>query len=71
VIHACLGNNIVAVEIQITGTRLLTKDISGKTTSIIDSTHCIKEQFCAHKGMMLTISVKKFLTVLADKLKEV
>jgi hypothetical protein len=43
VIRACLGNNIVAVETQITGTGLLIKEISRKSTSIIDSTHGINK----------------------------
>jgi hypothetical protein len=43
VIRACLGNNIIAVETQITGTGLLIKEISGKSISIIDSTHGINK----------------------------
>jgi hypothetical protein len=43
--HRLTGNssgcNIVAIEQQLMGTASLIKEMSGKRTSVIDSTHCI------------------------------
>jgi hypothetical protein len=39
VIHTCFSYNIVAIEQQLMGIALLIKEMSGKITSVIDSTH--------------------------------
>jgi hypothetical protein len=37
------------------GNASLIKETSGKRTSVIDSTHCIREEFCAQEIMMSTL----------------
>jgi transposase-like protein len=53
---------------QLTNIASVIKEMSGMSTSIIDS---ILKQFYAQEVIMSTISVKKFLAVLEEKLKAV
>jgi hypothetical protein len=41
VIHVYLRYNIVNIEEQLMGIALLIEDMSGKSTSVINCTHCI------------------------------
>jgi hypothetical protein len=41
VIHAYFGYTIVAIQKQLGGTASVIKDVSGKSTSLPDFTHCI------------------------------
>jgi hypothetical protein len=69
VIHAYLGCKIVATQKQLMGISSVIKEISGRSTYIIYSTHFIIKHSYDQDVMKLTISLKKFLTVLIDKLK--
>lgn len=48
---------------------LLIQEMSGKSTFVIDPTHCINRAIYVQE-VMSTLAVKKFLTVLKDKLKQ-
>jgi hypothetical protein len=43
VIHAYLSYNIIAIQKQFMVISSLLKEMSGKSTSVIDSTHCISK----------------------------
>jgi hypothetical protein len=61
-IHAYLGYNIIGNQKQFMCIALLIKEMWGKSMSVIDRTHCINKA--------ILCSVKKFLTALKDKLKQ-
>jgi hypothetical protein len=58
--------NIVVIQKQLTVIASLNNKMSGRSASVIDSTHCSNKAIVCH-GIM-TIPVK-FLTVLTDRLQ--
>jgi hypothetical protein len=68
-IHGYLGYKIVAIKKKLMVIASLIKEMLGKRTYVIDSTHCINKAILSSEKMISTISVKNLLIVLTDKLK--
>jgi hypothetical protein len=67
-IHACLGYNIIGNQKQLMCIALLIKQMSGKSTSVIDPTHCInKALLCL--GSNVNHSSEKVLNSLEGQIK--
>jgi hypothetical protein len=68
VIHAHLCYSTAGIQKQFMSIASPVKEMSRKSTSIIDSTQCINCAILCIEVMMLTITVKKFLMLFTDKL---
>jgi hypothetical protein len=68
VIHAYLGYNTTAIQKQLVGIALLITTMSGKGTSVTDSTQYINKAILRSDSKDFD-HTRKFLTVLTDKLK--
>jgi hypothetical protein len=62
--HTYLGSNVVSIPEQLISTASLVKDKSGESPFyVVHSTYYINKLVHGRQIMMLTISVKKFLTL--------
>jgi hypothetical protein len=71
VIHACLSCNIVGIQKQPMGFASLIKETPGKSTPVIDFTHCNNRAILCSGINDVDYISKKVLTLLTGKLEHV